>query len=54
MRRESILDIDPTLKEEIQQGITNEGSSLSGVSVPLVWRNDAWLLYDSQNLHLLK
>ena len=38
MRRgESIYDLDPAVAEEIENGIENEGSNLSGVSAKLSW-----------------
>lgn len=38
MRRgESIFDINPQLQDEVENGIDNEGSNLSGVSAKCSW-----------------
>lgn len=38
MRRgESIFDLDPSLSEEVENGIEKEGSNLSGVSAKISW-----------------
>ncbi|KAK7076285.1 hypothetical protein SK128_007168, partial [Halocaridina rubra] len=38
MRRgESIYEIEPSVAEEIENGIENEGSNLSGVSAKITW-----------------
>ncbi|XP_042874623.1 suppressor of fused homolog isoform X2 [Penaeus japonicus] len=41
MRRgESIYELDPSVAEEVENGIENEGSNLSGVSARLAWTED--------------
>lgn len=38
MRRgESIYELEPSVAEEVENGIENEGSNLSGVSSRIVW-----------------
>lgn len=41
MRRgESIYELDPSVAEEVENGIENDGSNLSGVSARLAWTED--------------
>ena len=42
MRRgESIYEIDPSVAEEVETGIENQGSNLSGVSAKISWSCDS-------------
>lgn len=37
-RCESIFDIDPSVQDEITEGIKSEGSNLCGISVNCSWK----------------
>ncbi|CAG7836840.1 unnamed protein product [Allacma fusca] len=54
MRRgETIFEFDVGVRDEVTQGITTDGSNLSGVSAKCNWLDNAWQFYSEEDLHYL-